>query len=156
MKIMFICTGNICRSAMAHWLLKKEVEEKKLKNIEIYSSGTYAINGDTSTQEAIEVMKEYGVDLKKHRATNIRNANLKEMDLILCMTTSHKYQILQIYPELKHKTYTLKEYVEYDKSQLSNINIQDPWGYDVYVYKKCAKEINECLNLLINKIINYK
>ena len=69
---MFICTGNICRSAMAHWLLKKKLEEKNVKNVEVYSSGIYAVQGDTSTYEAIEVMEEYGVDLKKHRATNIR------------------------------------------------------------------------------------
>ncbi len=72
LKIMFICTGNICRSAMAHWLLKKKLEEKNVKNVEVYSSGIYAVQGDTSTYEAIEVMEEYGVDLKKHRATNIR------------------------------------------------------------------------------------
>ncbi len=72
LKIMFICTGNICRSAMAHWLLKKKLEEKNVKNVEVYSSGIYAVQGDTSTYEAIEVMEEYGVDLKRHRATNIR------------------------------------------------------------------------------------
>ena len=152
MNIMFVCTGNICRSAMAHWLLKKKIEEEDIKNVEVYSCGTIAINGDTSTQEAIEVMKQYGVDLKKHKATNMMKAPLAEMDLILCMTTSHKYQILQVYPELKSKTFTLKEYVEYNKSQFNNINIKDPWGYGINVYEECAKEIDECLNLLINKI----
>ena len=69
---MFICTGNICRSAMAHWLLKKKLEQNNIQNVEVYSSGIYAMQGDISTDEAIEVMEEYGVDLKKHRATNIR------------------------------------------------------------------------------------
>lgn len=72
LKIMFICTGNICRSAMAHWLLKKKLEQNNIQNVEVYSSGIYALDGDSSTYEAIEVMEEYGVDLKKHRATNIR------------------------------------------------------------------------------------
>ncbi len=72
MKIMFICTGNICRSAMAHWLFKKKLAQKNIQNVEVYSSGIYAMQGDISTDEAIEVMEEYGVDLKKHRATNIR------------------------------------------------------------------------------------
>lgn len=45
MKMMFICTGNICRSAMAHWLMKKKVEEKNLQGIEIYSSGIFAMPG---------------------------------------------------------------------------------------------------------------
>lgn len=72
MKIMFICTGNICRSAMAHWLLKKKLEQNNIQNVEVYSSGIYALDGDSSTDEAIEVMEEYGVDLKKHRAINTR------------------------------------------------------------------------------------
>lgn len=69
---MFICTGNICRSAMAHWLLKKKLEQNNIQNVEVYSSGIYALDGDLSTDEAIEVMEEYGVELKKHRATNTR------------------------------------------------------------------------------------
>ncbi len=71
-KIMFICTGNICRSAMAHWLIKKKLEENNIKNVEVYSSGIYAIDGDFPTDEAIEVMEEYGVNLKEHRATSVR------------------------------------------------------------------------------------
>ena len=85
MKIMFICTGNICRSAMAHWLMVKKLEELNIKNIEVYSCGIYAQDGDTSTYEAKSVMEEYGVNLNKHRATNIRNSNIKQMDLILCI-----------------------------------------------------------------------
>ena len=57
MKIMFICTGNICRSAMAEWLLKKKLEEKNRNDIEVYSCGIYAENGDVPTYEAKRVMK---------------------------------------------------------------------------------------------------
>ena len=78
MKIMFICTGNICRSAMADWLLKKKLEELEIKNIEVYSSGTNAFTGDRPTEEAIEVMKEYEVDLRKHKATNMIESKIKE------------------------------------------------------------------------------
>ena len=84
MKIMFICTGNICRSAMAEKLLKKKADEKKRTDIEVYSCGVYAPNGDISTYEAKEVMKdEYDIDMINHRATNITNSNIKGMDLII-------------------------------------------------------------------------
>lgn len=146
MKIMFICTGNICRSAMADWLFKKKLEQNNITNIEVYSSGIYAIDGDVSPYEAIEVMEEYGVELKKHRAINIRRSNIKDMDIILCMTLSHKRDLLYMYPELKEKIYTLKEYVKDDKN---GIEIKDPWGYDIVTYRFCAAEIDACLDKLI-------
>lgn len=149
MKIMFICTGNICRSAMAHWLLKKKLEERNIKNVEVYSAGIYAVEGDTSTYEAIEVMEEYGVDLKKHRATKVQNSNIKDVDIILCMTLSHKRDLIYMYPELKEKIYTLKEYVNDEKN---GVEIRDPWGYDIVTYRFCASEIDACLDKLISYI----
>lgn len=150
MKIMFICTGNICRSAMADWLLKKKLEQNNITNIGVYSSGIYAIDGDVSPYEAIEVMEEYGVELKKHRATNIRRSNIKDMDIILCMTISHKRDLIYMYPELKKKIYTLKEYVKDDKN---GIEIKDPWGYDLVTYRFCVAEIDACLDKLILTIL---
>ena len=108
MKIMFICTGNICRSAMAEKLLKKKLKDIKRNDIEVYSCGIYAENGDVPTFEAETVMKEeYDVDMSKHRATNIRNSNITNMDLILCATESHKIAVLDIYPELEGKVFTI-------------------------------------------------
>lgn len=152
MNIMFICTGNICRSAMAHWLLNKKLQDLGIKNVEVYSCGIYAETGDISTYEARKVMEEYDVDLNKHRATNIRNSKIKEMDLILCATESHKVAVIDIYPQLKNKVFTMKEYVNYSRECHDKINIKDPWGYDIDTYRSCASEIDECLNLLIDKI----
>lgn len=153
MKIMFICTGNICRSAMAEWLLKKKLQDKEIEGIEACSAGVYAEDGDVSTWEAKSVMKdEYDIDMNNHRATNIRNSNIKEMDLVLCATTSHKIAILDIYPELEGKVYTMKEYVGYNREYHEKINIKDPWGYDIETYRSCVAEIDECLELLLDKI----
>lgn len=152
MKIMFICTGNICRSAMADWLLKKKLEELEIKNIEVYSSGTNAFTGDRPTEEAIEVMKEYEVDLRKHKATNMIESKIKEMDLILCATDIHKMQVVGRYPQLKDKTYTIKEYVNYNEEGKDLINIKDPWGYDIVTYRYCASEIEKCLEILIKEL----
>lgn len=145
MKIMFICTGNICRSAMAHRMLEKRAKEEN-KDIEVYSCGVFAENGDIPTEEAIQTMKEYGIDLSKHRATNIRNSNIRDMDIILCATSSHKNNVIAMYPELKEKVYTMKEYAGYPKG---DIDIKDPWGYGIEVYKKCAKELEDCINRIL-------
>lgn len=152
MKIMFICTGNICRSAMAHWLFKHKIEKINIKNIEIYSSGINAFTGDTPTEEAVEVMEEYGVDLKKHKATNMIESNIREMDLILCATNIHKMQVVGRFPQLREKTFTLKEYVNYNEKDEDSINIKDPWGYNIAIYRACAGEIEKCIDLLIEQL----
>lgn len=146
MKIMFICTGNTCRSAMAEAIMKKKAKENNL-DIKVYSAGLFAQNGDGPTCAAIDIMKNMGIDMKNHRATNVRNSKIEEMDLILCATNSQKMQTIMMYPNLKNKIYTLKEYAE-DLQE----DIKDPWGYNEAVYEICAKELEECIDKLIRKL----
>ena len=105
--------------------------------------------GDVPTKEAIQVMQEYDVDLTKHRATNIRNSKIKKMDIILCATINHKNMVISMYPGLQNRIYTMKEFAGYPNNDL---NISDPWGYGIDVYRYCAKEIKECLDIIIEKI----
>ena len=107
--------------------------------------------GDIPTQDAIEVMEEYNINLKEHRATNIKQSQIENMDLILCATVSHKIAILQSYPQLEGKVYTMKEYANLAKE---SYDISDPWGYNIHVYRKCANEIEECLKQIISRL-NY-
>lgn len=147
-KVMFVCTGNICRSAMAHFMLEKKVNQSN-KNITVFSCGIFAENGDIPTYNAIEIMKEYEIDLAKHRAINIMNSKIEEMDLILCATMSHKFNVLNMYPSLKEKVYTIKEFAEFSENDL---DINDPWGYDLETYRFCANEIDRCLDIIIKKL----
>ncbi len=150
MKIMFVCTGNICRSAMADGMLRKIAIERKL-DIEVYSCGIYAEDGDYATYNAIYVARNYNVDISTHRATNIRNSKIEEMDAILCATKSHKEAIINMYPNLKEKIYTMKEYAGIDNNG-QDMDIKDPWGYDIEIYHNCIKEIEKCIEKIIKKI----
>ena len=105
-----------------------------------------------ATYNAIQIMEEYAVDLKKHKATNIKKANIEKMDLILCATLSHKNTISYEYPNLKNKVFTMKEYVQSSKES-EDIDIRDPWGYDIETYRFCASEIDKCLDELIKLIL---
>lgn len=152
MKVMFICTGNICRSAMADAYAKKIVHEQHL-DIQIFSAGTYASTGEHASFNSIEVMKDYDVDLSVHTATNISDSNIGNMDLILCATQSHKLFLTHYYPDLSSKVYTIKEYAEQCNTP-SDTDIKDPWGYDINVYRICAAEIVICVDKIIQKIKN--
>ena len=145
MKILFVCTGNICRSAMAQKLMEKKAKDNNI-NVEIYSAGTYAEEGDYPTEEAIEVLKEYDVDLTGHRATSIENSNIEQMDVVLCSTTTHKLSLEKMYPNMKDKIYTLNEYVG------EGLEIKDPWGSDIATYRLCAAQINKYLDKLVEKL----
>ena len=149
MKILFVCTGNICRSAMAHHYMQKRINELNLSDkYIIQSAGISAYTGDRATDYAKEVMKKYDTDLTEHRAVYIEESDIKDADLILCMTLAHKRKILNRYPKLEGKTFTLKEYVGEDEY----LDIDDPWGFGKDVYSSCAKEIVNYVDKLIEKI----
>ena len=148
--INFVCTGNICRSAMAHvYLQKKLYDIDKQNEVIVNSCGTRAYTGDKITDFAVKAIGQYGVDGKNHRATNIRSSDILSADIVLCMTTAHKRDVLSIYPQLEGKVFTLKEYVSKDNEYN---DIDDPWGYSLDIYKKCAKEIVECIDKLIQTL----
>ena len=132
---------------MAEGILKKLVKENNL-NIEVCSCGVYAGDGDYASFNAIEAAKYYDVDISNHRATNIRKSKINEMDIILCATQSHKQNVIYLYPELKPKVYTMKEYAKIDKNG-QDMDIKDPWGYDIYIYETCALEIKKCIENIV-------
>lgn len=150
-KIMFICTGNTCRSVMAEGLFKKMLKDKQRTNIEVYSSGLHASTGEYTTDEAVKVMQEeYEVNILQHQSINVKNSNIKNMDLILCATHAQLTTLEYMYPDLDHKIFTIKEYAY--GPEITDKDIKDPWGYPVSVYRDCAKEIYAALNQIIDKI----
>lgn len=136
---------------MAEGILKKMLKDKNITDIKVCSSGIYANTGEYATDEAIQAVKElYDVNILNHRATNIRDSKIKEMDLILCATHAHKTMVMHLYPELKEKVYTMKEYAD---KNAKDIDISDPWGYPMNVYRKCAEEIYKTIELIIHFIL---
>jgi low molecular weight protein-tyrosine-phosphatase len=150
-KVMFVCTGNVCRSPMAHYYMQKKVKDLGLENEFLISScGTYAVTGEHATDNAIVSMKEYDVNLENHRATNIEDTDIDNYDYVITLTTRHKDNVLYHYPKLKGKVFTLKEFVLDD---VKYMDIDDPWGLNIIVYKDTAKEIVEYVDKLIEKLV---
>lgn len=154
-KILFVCTGNSCRSPMAEGLLGKMLKEKGVRDIEVFSVGTHPIPGASPTQEAINVLRrEEKVDISKHRGAEITYDLISQVDLIFVMEKSHKEKMLAMRPEAKGKIFLLREFAGNGAGE-KNLDITDPIGQPISVYKKCLLEIKDALEKSLPKIIGF-
>src|SRR5213080_3670261 len=111
-RILFVCTGNTCRSPMAEAILKS----KNIDGLEFKSAGIYAANGSEASAHAKQVLDNHSIP-HDHQSSLLTQADVDWADLILTMTNTHKFAILQKYPESAAKLYTLKEFTgaEFDR-----------------------------------------
>lgn len=142
MKILFVCTGNTCRSPMACALMNKLASDNDM-DIKCDSAGIFANSGDKASTNAIKAMLEYEIDLSNHSAKALTEDLIKEYDLILTMTQGHKTMISALAPE---KVYTICEYAGY------NGDIKDPFGSNLQAYKDASEDIYDCLTEIAEKI----
>ncbi|NMA68808.1 MAG: low molecular weight protein arginine phosphatase [Desulfitobacterium sp.] len=140
MKIVFVCTGNTCRSPMAEGLARKIFG----RAIEVESMGLAAWEGDEASPQAVIVMEEKGIDLSSHRARPIIPEVLTEADWIIPMTSSHEAQLKSAFPELSSKIKPLGAWSK-DGSQR---DLKDPWGGSVEIYRDCALQIEKYLHIV--------
>lgn len=151
--ILFVCTGNTCRSPMAAALLRQLLQERggDLAQIRISSAGLYAHSGTPASPEAIEALRSYDIDLSTHLARELEREELAAADLILTMTNAQKNQILKVYPAFKDRVFVLKDFVRGEKNGSNNpgSDIPDPFGQPVEVYRRCAAALEQELRQLI-------
>lgn len=145
--ILFVCTGNTCRSSMAEAIFRNLIKDvKEYENVRILSAGTWATKGQKASGNAIEALKDKNIDLSSHISKPLTKEMVEAADLILTMTEKHKMQILNVLPGSSEKVYTLKELAH---GKANDINISDPYGQNIEVYKGCAEEIEAALKKII-------
>ena len=140
MRILFVCTANITRSAMCEAILKKFVSDDNLQDkITIASAGTEALSGGSPDPEAIEICQKHGIDVKDHLARQVEPELLDQADLILCLAESHKERIVEASPTYEEKVFLLKEYAQVVLPD--DLSVNDPTGKAKKEYQKTFEEL---------------
>lgn len=140
--ILLVCTGNVCRTPMAEYLLRNLIKKQFLQNIaEVESAGTNALDGYPAAEFTTLVCEKFGVDTTPHIARSINPDIVKRADLILCMGLNNKLELLESFPDSQDKTFLLRQFGSYNSDKFHTI--EDPYGGPRESYEKTFLEIQE-------------
>ncbi len=135
--VLFICTGNVCRSPLAEGMLRWWLERDMVTGVEVSSSGTYANDGAPASPLGVSVAAENGIDTSGHRARLLHRDLIERADLVLTMEADHIYEVLRIAPGAEHKTHPLGGYnLDLESGGALDLTIFDPIGGDVNDYRR--------------------
>lgn len=138
MNILFVCTGNTCRSPMAAGIFAQLAEQEKPGRFHISGAGISAQEGKPASANAVQVCREIGVDLEHHASHRLTGDDLAAADLIVTVSPTHAY-ILEQAGAPREKLYVLGD-------------IRDPFGEDADAYRACRDELSAALAVLMERV----
>lgn len=134
MRILFVCSGNTCRSPMAEAMFKKISQERKL-DVQAFGAGIMTADGLSASDNAISVMRELDINLADYKSTDISSVDIESFDLFVPMTLSHAKSLISLGVDKK-------------KIYLFSSDVSDPYGGSAEVYRATRDELAEKLNAL--------
>src|SRR5688572_23238782 len=146
--VLFVCTGNICRSPMAEGLFRHATKGRN--DFRVISAGVGAVDGLPPSEYAVRALKELGIDISKQRSRMLTADLVSQADYIFGMTHSHVDAIMLLYPQAAEKTFLLREFDETLDAYENDIS--DPIGGSYEIYCNCRDQIEQGIASMLNFI----
>src|SRR5438876_4124551 len=146
--ILFVCTGNVCRSPMAEGIFRLATQGRG--NYRVFSAGLNAVDGHPPSGYAVQALRELGVDISNLRSRMVTPELIHQADYIIGMTHNHIDTVMMSYPEAAEKTFLLREFDE--TLDLFEKDISDPIGGSYEVYLNCRDQIEQGIASLLHFI----
>jgi RpiB/LacA/LacB family sugar-phosphate isomerase len=147
--VLFVCTGNVCRSPMAQGLFADLVRGRR--DIEVTSAGIGAVGGQPPSTHSVDVMAEIGLDIKNIRSKPLMADLVRRADFIFVMTYGHLDSMLLLFPSAAEKTFLLREF-ETDLPVMER-EVSDPIGQSRETYRECREQIRAALPRLLDLVL---
>ena len=147
MHILFVCTGNTCRSPTAEGLLRAALAAKGLDQVIVSSAGTGAWDGAPVSEAAYLVGLEQGLDLSEHRAQLLTRDLVRGADMILAMSGHHVARVAELGGE--NKVHLLGAYVGREEGQTE---VSDPYGADLTTYRATFTELHDLIGSVVSRV----
>jgi protein-tyrosine-phosphatase len=146
-RVLFVCTGNICRSPLAETLLKRALHERNVAEVTVESAGTGAWDGAPASEGAYLVALERGLDLSGHRARLLTREIVEDASLILTMARHHRARVHELGGE--GRVHVLGEYVGKNGEEAE---VGDPFGGDLEVYRDTCAELEALIATVADRL----
>ena len=138
--IIFICTGNTCRSPMAEGLFRAHGGEEKT-GLAPASAGLFTQDGIPASENAVTAAKELGADISAHRSRMLTRGMAENARYLVCMTGAHYDRVCEMFPDCADKVFTLTQR-----------DVSDPFGGDLETYRRAAAEIDAGVRSIIERL----
>ena len=146
--VLFVCTGNVCRSPMAEGLFRKMIAARP--DLKVSSAGVSTYPGQSPSPHAVEVLAQVGIDISATRSKPLTERLVQEATWIIAMTRSHLDSIFYQYPEAAEKTYLLREF----EPGAASFDVADPIGLGIDAYEEARDTIKNSLPALLEFIMS--